>query len=111
MCDVGAKILEPQIPPISTSETNLEPVDRNVRLEKQWCSNCRNAKESCSRILLKSNSNKFVLRRLCAEQEEEQGLLSWDLARFKYPAHPDLKKSELVHIQYLSLHFESIEGE
>ncbi|CAF9934762.1 MAG: hypothetical protein ALECFALPRED_006079 [Alectoria fallacina] len=58
-------------------------------------------------IFLKPQSCKLNIRKFCAEQENEQGLRSWNLGCFRYPEHPDFKKLELLRIKYLSLHFDT----
>ena len=80
-------------------------VEEYIYLEKQSCVECVNRHRECSRILIKS-SRKLSIKKLCAEQESDQGLNSWDLACFRHPGHPRFEKLEtLKGIKYLSLHF------
>ena len=80
-------------------------VEEYIYLEKQSCVECVNRHRECSRILIKS-SRRLSLKKLCAEQESDQGLNSWDLACFRHPGHPRFEKLETLNrIKYLSLHF------
>lgn len=86
-------------------------LDRSIKLEQQQCQRCRKEKTQCSRILIRSTSkkfsSKFTVRRLCAQQKNEQGLDSWNLGCFRYPEHPGFKSLELLSAKYLSLHFDT----
>ena len=97
---------------------DVKSVDRGIRLEHQPCESCRKQRSQCSRILIRSTAkkftsitSKFTIRRLCAQQKNEQGLDGWNLGCFRYPEHPEFKNLELLSIKYLSLHFETLDSE
>lgn len=92
-------------------DAKVSLVERGLFLKPQLCQNCRTQKRPCSRILIQSHSKKFTIRKLSAEQENEQGLRGWNLGCFRYPEHPGFKKLELLKIKYLSLHFDTLDGE
>lgn len=97
---------------------NVKLVDKSIKLEPDKCETCRQQRIQCSRLLIRSSLRSFTskyknfqIRRLCAQQNNEQGLHSWNLACFKHPEHPAFKGLELLHIKYLSLHFDTPKGE
>lgn len=100
------------------SLANAKLVDIGIKLELQKCESCRQQKIQCSRFLIRSTARKltskykkFTVRRLCAQQKNEQGLGGWNLACFRQPEHPGFKRLELLSIKYLSLHFDTPDRE
>ena len=53
----------------------------------------------------------MIVQRFTAEQDNERGLFSWDLALFRRPRHPGLKDVNTVEkMKTLDLAFSSLEG-
>lgn len=69
---------------------------------------CKKSPKTCLRIVLGSKKKKIKLRKHCASEPGEQGLHSWDLARFRMPRHPKYKEIEVVDKEYLCLDFQTI---
>ncbi|KAL8928811.1 MAG: hypothetical protein Q9208_001589 [Pyrenodesmia sp. 3 TL-2023] len=83
-------------------------LEHSVFINPKSCS-CRNPKKACTRAILESSTKPFVVQRLCADHEEEQGLFSWDLAMFRYPRRPEFTHVRTVEkMKYLDLKFASV---
>ncbi|KAL8757214.1 MAG: hypothetical protein Q9184_004274 [Pyrenodesmia sp. 2 TL-2023] len=83
-------------------------LEHNVFINPRSCP-CRNPRKSCTRAVLESSKKPFVVQRLSADHEEEQGLFSWDLAMFRYPRQPGFKQVKTVEkMKYLDLEFASV---
>ena len=110
----GTALLKPE-PPILVIMTMCERkytflhirLERNVSIKPELCQ-CRNPKKACRRVILGGTagvSKNLDIRRHRAEQEAEQGLFSWDLARFRWPQHSEFKKLEVINKKYICLDF------
>lgn len=85
-------------------------MEHSVFVNPKSCS-CRNPKKACRRAVLESSKKPFVVQRLSADHEEEQGLFSWDLAMFRYPRRPEFKQVKTIEkMKYLDLEFATVAG-
>ena len=54
----------------------------------------------------------MAVRRLSAQDKNEQGLHSWDLAPFRLPRHPKYRDLDVVSkVKYICLDFPTVEGQ
>lgn len=61
---------------------------------------------------METKSKTIDLRRSSASQASGKGLYTWDLARFRIPRHPEFKDVEIVvKVKYMTLKFETLDGE
>ena len=85
-------------------------LERSVSTKPELCK-CSNPRKSCQRVILGGAvgaSKSLDIRRHRAEQEAEQGLFSWDLARFRCPQHAEFKKLEVINKKYICLDFPTV---
>ncbi|KAL8735933.1 MAG: hypothetical protein Q9166_000495 [cf. Caloplaca sp. 2 TL-2023] len=114
-CGDGIELVRPEVPSLVVFTkckgryTFLHlKLEQSVFVNPKSCS-CRNPKKTCKRVVLESKKKPFVVQKLSADHEEEQGLFSWDLAMFRYPRRPDFKHVNKVDkMKYLDLEFSSI---
>ena len=86
--------------------THKKPVEQNVFVNRQSC-DCKNSKKSCKRAVLESKQKHFLVQKFSAEQ----GLFSWDLAKFRCPRRQDFKDVKVVEkMNYLVLDFSTEAG-
>ncbi|KAL8924117.1 MAG: hypothetical protein Q9208_004254 [Pyrenodesmia sp. 3 TL-2023] len=73
---------------------------------------CRqNSKQPCQIVIIETKNRTIDLRRFQVAQAAEQGLHTWDLARFRIPRHPQFKELEVVKkVEYMTLKFESVKA-
>ncbi|KAL9046609.1 MAG: hypothetical protein Q9214_000594 [Letrouitia sp. 1 TL-2023] len=114
----GTAVLFPE-PPVMILFTVFEgkytflhlELKEHVFVNPESCDCRRNSKRECHTVVIESgNSKKSIeIRRLCALQPSEKGLYTWDLARFRFPRHPEYKHLEVLSkVKYLTLKFESV---
>ncbi|KAI4181527.1 MAG: hypothetical protein LQ346_006756 [Caloplaca aetnensis] len=87
---------------------HFELTDRiYVNPERCYCR--QNSKKPCQIVIIETKSKTIHLRRFQAAQEAEKGLHTWDLARLRFPRHPQFKELEVVKkVEYITLTFDSV---
>lgn len=71
---------------------------------------CKKAPTTCKRIVLEAKEKgKMIIRKSSAQEKGEKGLHSWDLARFRFPRHPEYKDLEVLpKTKYICLDFATV---
>ena len=96
-------------PVIRVKVVHKATVDQDISLKPELCQ-CKNPRKSCRRVILGGTpgiSKAIDLRKHRADQEEERGLYTWDLARFRHPQHAEYRDLEQIRKKYICLDFPS----
>ncbi|KAL9101753.1 MAG: hypothetical protein Q9163_003029 [Psora crenata] len=115
-CGRGTAVLLPE-PPVMVLFTSNEGKYAFLHLElsigvfvnPESCDCRKNSKRECRRVVIESKQKTFIVRRLYAQQQSGKGLYTWDLAKFRYPRHPEYGSVEVLpKVKYITLTFQSV---